>query len=219
MHLVATYLTFFCITLKSNSESKAAGKKQRFIQWGEKLHVWNSVNNGSFHYSYDVNSTSSSQCKENSKWTMTHRMVRAACGYTLADDHRIVILPRETFGGAHLPPCRCEVEGISRLDKLKCCLNVSVLIIRNKQPGGRASHFSPFNWTHFTFSSSSSPESGQSVRIKSCLVTTRCVAVDAGDTREEYRWQAQSTQSCFDELLTPGCRRFSLCVDISASFA
>lgn len=37
-------------------------------------------------------------------------------------DHRIVILPRETFSRAHLPPRRCEVEGISRGDKLKGCL-------------------------------------------------------------------------------------------------
>lgn len=146
------------------------------------------------------NSTSSSQCKENSKWTMTHRMVRAACGYTLADDHRIVVLPWEMFSGAHLPPCRCEVEWISRCDKLKRCLNAQwhLLIIRNKQPGGRASHFSPFNWTRFTFSFSSSPESGQSVRIKSCLVTTRCVVGDAGHTRKEYRWQ-DALKSCFDE--------------------
>lgn len=139
------------------------------------------------------NSTSSSQCKENRKWTMTPRMVRAACGYTLADDHRIVILPRETFSRAHLPPRRCEIEGISRGDQLKCCLKCAAAYMfwssgTNSPVDVRAiSHRLIGHISLLSFSSS--PESGQSVRIKSCLVTTRCVVGHAGDTRKEYRWQ------------------------------
>lgn len=72
------------------------------------------------------------------------------------------------------------------------------------------SRFSPFNWTHFCISFRFSLGSGQSVWIKSCLVTIRCMKSIP---------LTECIQNCLDELLTAACCRFSLCVNISVSIA
>lgn len=118
-------------------------------------------------------STSSLRCKENSKWTMTHRMVRAALGLHArwqSQDHYWTPgdMQRSTIASVSLWSWRNEP-----LWQTEVLFECSCLLFRHEPPGWHAaSCFSPFNWTHFSFSLSSSPESDQSAWIKSCLAVT-----------------------------------------------
>lgn len=63
--------------------------------------------------------------------------------------------------------------------------------LSKETPRSCLSHFSPFNWTHFSFSFRSSLDSGQSGWIKSCLITTKSIVTDARDSCKACQWQDQ----------------------------